>query len=151
MKRAFLWIIISMLMLTAVSAHSGDDEAVHHMDINDMPMMQQEEIQVMHYGSIQFPAWTYYVEIVQHILSIAAAVAGVVIIYSRLYKTHGHLKKVLDYAVWGFLILGIGELLTTLHHFLFHPFGIMNAIINHLMVLVGLGLIVYSFFILRKH
>lgn len=127
----------------------GEDEGLHHAD--DITAADAGDMQMMHYGTIRFPVWTYYAEIILHVLSLAVAAFAVILIYTKLYKTHGHIKKVLDFAWWGFILLAFGELLTTLHHFLFYPFGIFNAIINHTLTLTGIGLIVYAFFILRKH
>ena len=153
-KAVILW-FFALLLPASTFAHAGDEDSLGHIDDGMEQMMgaeqmMQSDLNMMHYGTIKFPTWTYYVEIVLHMLSLAVAAFAVILIYTKLYKTHGHIKRVLDFAWWGFLLLATGELLTTLHHFLFYPFGIFNAIINHTLTLTGIGLIVYALFILRK-
>lgn len=139
MKKILLLFLLIALVVPFGYSHSDEYEE------SGMGSMH-----LFHYGKLSFPVWTYYAEIVEHVLLFTIAVAGVWLIYYKLYKSHEHLKEVLDYVLWGFALLGLGELLTTLHHFLIYPFGIFNAVINHGLVLVGIGLLIYSFFILRN-
>ena len=53
--------------------------------------------------------------------------------------------------VYGFLFIGIGELLTLLHHFLIYPLGVFNAVFNHGLLLVGVVFLAIGFVKLIKY
>ena len=144
MKRVTIFTIFLLFLvnIVVVTAHETDDQMhmMEHMAENsvDYPLF-------MHYGPISFPVWTYYAEIVQHISMVVIALIAIVAIYLSLSKKVELRKQDLQLALWGFIILGAGELMTTLHHYLIHPFGIYNAVVNHLLLLVGLLLLALVF------
>ena len=95
---------------------------------------------------IAFPIWTYYAEIALHVLTLIASIAVAFFIRFNLYKSQKHSKGALRFAFFGFLFIAAGELLTTIHHFLISPFGIYDSIANHFLLLIGLVLLVLSFY-----
>lgn len=84
-----------------------------------------------------FPAWTYWVEIFEHLAMFLVAAVATAVLLSR--------KKRAGYAAFGFGVLALAELLTILHHFLVYPFGVWNAIFNHSLLLVAVASLAYSF------
>lgn len=135
--------ITLLLLLTFIAAFIAPF-AYAHMGEEEM-----DSYHFMFYGKLSFPAWTYYAEIILHFLSLLVAVGAVLLIYYELRKSHGHIRRTLDFALLGFSLIAFGELMTTLHHFLIYPFGVLNAIINHGLLLLGLISLVCAFFILR--
>lgn len=92
------------------------------------------------------PVWTYYVEIVEHTLMIIVGIAGILLLIKP-YKTHKNEKKQgILWMILGLIIFVFSQLLTNLHHFLFFPFGIWNAIIHHGLYLVSIVIIILAFF-----
>ncbi|MBR9699329.1 hypothetical protein GOV09_02645 [Candidatus Woesearchaeota archaeon] len=127
-QRIFLFLIVIMLLLPLGLAHTGQGETINH-----------EGMSFFHYGSLSFPAWTYYAEIIIHIGSLIVAISAALLMQNKLAKSDQR-----KYAVIGLSIIAVAELLTVLHHFLILPFGILNAVINHILLLIGLVLIAYS-------
>lgn len=143
-----IFFIVFMIPLAYAHAEDEQDMGSMAMDSSDMAM-GAGGYHFMYYGKISFPAWTYYAEIILHFVSLLVAVGAVLLIYYELRKSHGHIRKTLDYALLGFSLIAFGELMTTLHHFLIYPFGVLNAIINHGLLLIGLLCLVYAFFVLK--
>lgn len=135
---------ITLFLLLAFIAAFAAPSAYAHMGEEEL-----DSYHLMYHGMLKFPAWTYYAEIIIHFASLLVAVGAVLLIYYELRKSHGHLRRTLDYALLGFSLIAFGELMTTLHHFLIYPFGVLNAIINHGLLLLGLIFLVYAFFVLR--
>ena len=88
-----------------------------------------------------FPVWTYYAEIVEHVIIFIFAAISVVF-HQKFYKKYG---KNIIYAMTGWAIIALGEALTIAHHFLFYPFGEINAIMNHALLLVGLFVLAFAY------
>ena len=93
-----------------------------------------------HDGVVLFPAWTYYVEIVEHVLM--AVIAFYVLV--QLFEG-GKQVKVVKAGLAGFALFLIAEILTILHHFMIYTFGIYTAIVHHGLLLISAGLIAYAF------
>ena len=109
------------------------------------------EIHFMHKGALKFPVWTYYAEIVEHLVMFVVIAITLYAIYETFSKFHIEKKKTFGFFVWGFLSIGLGELLTLLHHFLIYPLGIFNAIFNHGLLLAGVVLLGIGFVKLVKY
>ena len=88
-----------------------------------------------------FPVWTYYAEIVEHVIILAFSLAAIALHY-KFFKKYG--KNIL-YAIAGWAIIALGEALTTAHHFLFYTFGEVNAVVNHALLLAGLLMLAYAY------
>ena len=93
---------------------------------------------LMHRGALLFPVWTYYAEIIEHFAMFVVIAVVLYTIYETFSKFHIQKKKIFGFFVWGFLSIGLGELLTLLHHFLIYPLGIFNAVFNHGLLLIGI-------------
>ncbi len=108
-------------------------------------MGETRNLDFMHYGSLTFPVWTYWVEILEHLGMITVGIAVFIILLNR-YSSSVEEKerKNLAYALWGFGTWTLGEILTQSHHFLFFPFGIFNGIATHGLTLVGVILVAIS-------
>ncbi len=105
--------------------------------------------ELFHYGSLGFPAWTYYVEIVEHIAMFLAVMIGAMIVYLKAYKREA--SKSFGLVIFGFVLLALAEALTIMHHFLIHPLGIFNAVVNHFLTLAGFVLLAYGVFMVIKN
>src|SRR3989344_7711131 len=90
---------------------------------------------------MEFPVWTYYAEIVEHLIIFAFSSIAIIFHY-KFYKKYG---RNIIYAIAGWAIIAIGEALTTAHHFLFYPFGEINAIVNHGLLLAGLFILAFAY------
>jgi len=120
--------IIFLLMLLALPV------AIAHTDeFGEV----SNEMHFMHRGTLKFPVWTYYVEIIEHLVMVIVAAIALYVVYETFSKLHIEKKEILGFFVKGFLFIGVGELLTLLHHFLFYPLGIFNAVFNHGLLLAG--------------
>lgn len=86
---------------------------------------------------VVFPAWTYWVEIFEHLAMLAVSAFAAAVLLGR--------RKRDSHAVFGFAVFAFAELLTILHHFLLYPFGVWNAIVNHSLLLVATASLAYSF------
>ena len=72
-------------------------------------------------------------------------------VYETFSRFHIEKKGVLNLFVYGFLFIGIGELLTLLHHFLIYPLGVLNAVFNHGLLVVGIVFLGIGFFKLVRY
>ena len=89
---------------------------------------------------IVFPVWTYWVEIFEHLAMLAISIAAIFLLGLKKSKRF----KEARIAIAGLAILALSEFLTTLHHFLFYPFGAWNSIINHGLLAAGIALIAFA-------
>jgi len=134
----YLVFLLVLLNLPVVLAHSDEFGEVDSMHF-------------MHMGTLKFPIWSYYVEIIEHLVMFVVVAIALYSIYSAFSKFHIEKKEILGFFVKGFLFIGIGELLTLLHHFLFYPLGIFNAVFNHGLLLVGIAFLAVGLVKLIKY
>ena len=130
-NKFFLPVFFLFFLAPFIVAHTGDDEGLHHPEGN---------------APLQFPTWTYYAEIFEHLLSFLVALGIALFIRLKLYESQKHAMGALRFAFFGFMVIATGEFLTTLHHFLIYPFGIYDSIANHFLFLAGLVLLAFSFY-----
>jgi len=91
---------------------------------------------------VVFPAWTYWVEIVEHAATFAISIS---VIAFLLYRKAGN-----RFLVAGFGLFALAEFLTILHHFLIYPFGIWDSIVNHGLLLLAVGAVARSVLLLAE-
>src|SRR3989338_3599111 len=124
MKKIFF--LLMLFMLPIALAHTDEfGEA-------------SNEIHFMHKGALKFPVWTYYAEIIEHFVMFIVIAVVLYAVYKTFSKFHIEKKGILNLFMYGFSFIGVGELLTFLHHFLIFPLGVFNAVFNHLLVMVGI-------------
>ncbi|MBI4896417.1 MAG: hypothetical protein HY832_02615 [Candidatus Aenigmarchaeota archaeon] len=97
---------------------------------------------------IEFPEWTYWTEIAEHMMMLGIAVIAIILLLNC-YKNQ-KIKNPIKFAMIGFGIFAFGEFSTIFHHFLVYPFGVWNAIINHGLLLIAIAVILYGFLELLK-
>lgn len=125
---------IPLLLLFAQYASAHTDE-----------IGEVDSMHFMHYGSLTFPVWTYWVEILEHSGMIVVGIIILIILFNHYSSSANKTKrKNIAYALWGFGLWTLGEILTQSHHFLFFPFGIFNAVVTHGLTLAGIILITIS-------
>ncbi len=95
--------------------------------------------------SVVFPEWTYWAEIIEHSILVIIPLIAVFLLIKP-YKTKQNARTGIKWAIAGLIILVVSQALTNLHHFLFYPFGIWNAIIHHGLLVVAVILMIYGFF-----
>lgn len=106
---------------------------------------EADSMHFMHYGSLTFPVWTYWAEILEHSGMIIAGIIVFIVLLNHYSSSADKTKrKNIAYALWGFGLWTLGEILTQSHHFLFFPFGIFNAVVTHGLTLAGIILIIIS-------
>lgn len=88
-----------------------------------------------------FPVWTYWVEIVEHIVMLVISLATVFFLSKSLKPKF---KNLTSFAIAGFVFLALSQSLTALQHFLIFPFGILTSIIGHGALLVAIVLISFT-------
>ncbi len=87
-------------------------------------------------AALQFPQWTYWVEIFEHAaITVVAAAAVAYLLLMRKKSSIG--TKRAGLLATGFALLALSQLLTNLHHFLIYPFGELNAIAHHGLLLAS--------------
>jgi len=127
-------IAIAFLLLLAQYASAHTDE-----------IGEVDSMHFMHYGKLIFPVWTYWVEILEHSGMIIAGIIVFIILFNHYSSSADKIKrKNIAYALWGFGLWTLGEILTQSHHFLFFPFGIFNAVVTHGLTLTGIILVIIS-------
>lgn len=127
MKIFYFTLFLVFILIPLTLAHSDD-------------IGEQDSMHFMHKGRLTFPVWTYYAEIIEHIAMFIVGVVGFVLVF----KTKN------SFLLWGFGVFTFSELLTTLHHFLIFPLGVLNAVFNHLLVLISIILIVIGIINFKK-
>ena len=134
---ALIFLAMFVSIAAMVGAHGDENHALGELTAS-----------FFHYGSLGFPAWTYYVEIVEHIAMFLVVMAAA-LVYLVAYKKEA--GKSLGIVIAGFILLAVAELLTIAHHFLIHPLGIFNAVVNHFLTLIGFVLLAYGIFMMLKN
>ncbi len=99
---------------------------------------EASSMHLMHKGALKFPVWTYYAEIVEHLVMVVIVAVALYAVYKTFSRLHIEKKGIFNLFVYGFLFIGIGELLTLLHHFLIYPLGVLNAVFNHGLLVIGI-------------
>ena len=95
-----------------------------------------------------FPQWTYYGEIVEHTLLIIITFLAIILLIKP-SKTEEKKKKLsISLMIIGLATVLLSQFLTDLHHFLIYPFGMWNAIVHHGFLVIGVALMIYSYFVL---
>ena len=128
-KMIFLLILLSFPIVLAHTDEFGEASSMHFM----------------HRGALKFPVWSYYAEIVEHLVMVIVVAVALYAVYGTFSKFHIEKKGTLNLFVYGFLFIGIGELLTLLHHFLIYPLGVLNAVFNHGLLVIGIVLLGIGF------
>lgn len=96
-----------------------------------------------------FPEWTYYAEIVEHSAMVIIAIIAILFLI-RPYREHENAKQGILWLMIGLGIFALSQLLTNLHHFLIFPFGVLNAVVHHGLLLVSIVIITIALFKLLK-
>ena len=121
-KIIFLLILLSFPIVLAHTDEFGEASSIHFM----------------HRGALKFPVWSYYAEIVEHLVMVIVVAVALYAVYAIFSRFHIEKKGIFNLFVYGFLLIGVGELLTLLHHFLIYPLGVLNAVFNHGLLVIGI-------------
>jgi len=131
MKKIFF--LLMLFMLPIALAHTDEFGEVSN------------EIHFMHKGALKFPVWTYYAEIVEHLVMVVVVAIALYAVYAIFSRFHIKKRGIFNLFVYGFLLIGVGELLTLLHHFLIYPLGVLNAVFNHGLLVIGVVFLCIGF------
>ncbi len=86
-----------------------------------------------------FPAWTYYGEIVEHFGLLAVAILGFIFLmpYSK--------KEGMNYTLSGLALLALSQLLVNMQHFMILYAGIYTALIHHGILSISIAFLIVGF------
>lgn len=123
---ALILILINIALVSANGAHTDEEGTV-------------------------FPAWTYYVEILEHSLMAIIGIIAIMFLVKSYTVYKYETKEGINLMIIGLIIFIVAQILTNLQHFLILPFGIFTAILHHGLLLVSIAVILIAIFkILEK-
>ncbi len=85
-----------------------------------------------------FPEWTYWVEIIEHFGTVAAALVALIFLMPHSKKSG------MNYVLAGLVLLLISQILLIMHHFLIHYAGIYTAIAHHGLLLIAVIFLIFG-------
>lgn len=94
---------------------------------------------------MEFPAWTYWVEVAEHAAMTVAAI-GAMLYLLPVRKSAGKKMKIkIDTMIFGLILLALSQIVTDMQHLLIYPFGIWTAIAGHGILLAAVAVMIYAY------